>query len=132
MDEQGLSKQGKEYHSHLLSLRNKFVAHAGISMYEKIEFNIGIGTDGHLVTNANPIMYKVLGVSEGEFEEKLISLLKEVKDKISKKINKLEVNLQDEINSMEYNQTTRDYIIKKIFNRSGVSQLDIDHIAKKQ
>lgn len=132
MDEQGFSEHGKQYHCHLISIRKHFVAHAGNSMYEKVEFSIGINTDGHLVTNANPVKDVVYGAGEGDFETKLIPLLREVKNKISKNLSKLEKKLKEEVSFMEHNQATRDYIRKKIFTRSGVSQSDIQNCKDQQ
>lgn len=127
IDDQGFPEELKEYHSHLLLLRNKFVGHAGYSMYEKIEYLIGIDTDGHLVTNENVVKRVVFGPGEDDFECKLVPLLGEIKNKINKKLNKLEKKLQEEVGFMECNQVTRGYIMQKIFTRSGVSQNDIDH-----
>lgn len=125
IDEQGFSEQGKKYHIHLLSIRNQFVAHAGYSMYEEIEFSIGFNTDGHLVTPKSPFKVVVFGAGEGDFKTKLIPLLGEVKNKIAKKLIKVERSLMDEIKFMEDNQVTREYIKKKIFTNSEVTQSDI-------
>lgn len=129
LDEQGFPEDLKEYHFHLLSVRNQFVAHAGYSMYEDIRLLVGMKTDGQWVTDEDVVRRVILGAGQGDFELKLTPLMQEIKNKITKKLKKLDKKIEEELGSLQSNPKAKMYIDKKIFNNERVSQDDVEHFS---
>lgn len=98
----GFDEKNIETHKALMELRNKLIAHAGISFFEKSKI-IEIGFN-----EKKEVAYRITGGHKtilGQIVESksLEPLLKEINEKLTSKIYKLHVKLDNEMNKVSDN-----------------------------
>lgn len=110
-----------ETHDALTDLRDKFVAHAGLSDLEKHEFMIGLDSEGYSVIRAGDNNYRALTNPNVEID-KIKILVKEVTIQIDRKIDGLLVKAQEELNILD---NRPEILVNKLTSQQPITDEDL-------